>query len=625
MTDPAEHRRRLADLRGELARQGLAGFIVPHADEHQSEYLPPSAERLAWLTGFTGSAGTAIVLADAAAVFVDGRYTLQVRSEVDPELFTPEHLIDTPPAKWLTAHARSGDRIGYDPWLMTVAEVRRLEAACKEVGAGLVAVDENPIDRVWTDRPSPPVGAVSLHPVELAGEGAADKIARLQATLAEKKVDAAVLGQADSIAWTFNLRGSDIAHNPVALAWAILPEAGKPALFIDGRKLSNAVRASLSEQADINEPDRLVAALTALGRDKARVLVEPRTTAQAVAATIVGAGGEVVEGADPAALPKARKNDTEIAGARRAHIRDGAAMIRFLAWLDANAETGQLDEIAAADRLAVLRADTAKADGAELIDLSFDTISGAGPNGAIVHYRVNPTTSRRLEPGSLYLVDSGAQYRDGTTDIARSVPIGAPTAEQRDRFTRVLKGMIAIATLRFPAGTTGVQIDAFARRPLWDAGLDYDHGTGHGIGSFLSVHEGPASISKRGEVPLEPGMLLSDEPGYYKAGAYGIRIENLVLVTPPTPIAGGDREMLGFETLTLCPIDRRLITLDLLTPAEIAWIDAYHAAIPGAVGRLLDESERAWLADKTAPLAGIKAEDETRVPGAAPARTDSAI
>jgi Xaa-Pro aminopeptidase len=603
MTEPADHRKRLADLRGELAHQGLAGFIVPHADEHQSEYLPPSAERLAWLTGFTGSAGAAIVLADAAAIFVDGRYTLQVRSEVDPDLFTPEHLIEMPPSKWLGEHARPGDRIGYDPWLITVAEVRRLEAACKEAGAELVAVDENPVDRIWADRPSPPLGAVSLHPVELAGETAADKIARLQATLTDKKVDAAVLGQADSIAWTFNLRGADIAHNPVALAWAILPETGKPALFVDSRKLSNAVRAGLSAQADISEPDRLVAALTALGRDKARVLVEPWSTAQAVAATIVEAGGEVVEGADPAALPKARKNETEIAGARNAHVRDGAAMIRFLAWLDTHAETGELDEITAAGRLATFRAETAAADGVELIDLSFDTISGAGPNGAIVHYRVSPETSRRLEPGSLYLVDSGAQYRDGTTDITRTVPVGAPTPEMRDRFSRVLKGMIAIATLRFPAGTTGLQIDAFARRSLWEAGLDYDHGTGHGIGSFLSVHEGPASISRRGEAPLEPGMILSDEPGYYRTGAYGIRIENLVLVTPPAPISGGEREMLGFETLTLCPIDRRLIARDLLTAAEIAWIDVYHAAIPGAVGRLLDDDERAWLATKTAPLA----------------------
>ncbi len=602
MSEDQEHRRRLAELRAELTRQGLQGFIVPHADEHQSEYLPASAERLAWLTGFTGSAGVAVVLADEAAIFVDGRYTLQVRTQVDTDIFAPEHLIDTPPSTWLKAHANPGDRIGYDPWLMTMAEVKRLAAACEETGAELVAVAENPIDRVWTDRPAPPLGPVSLHPVALAGEDTAAKIARLQETLAEKKVDAAVLGQADAIAWTFNIRGADIAHNPVALAFSILPRSGKPSLFIDGRKLSNAVRAGLAADVDIEEPERFEAALSGLGRDKARVLLEPRTTPQAIATAITEAGGTAVDGADPAALPKARKNPTEIAGTRAAQVRDGAAMVRFLAWLDASAGSGTIDEIAAAEKLAEFRAATAKADGSELIDLSFDTISGAGPNGAIVHYRVTPETNLTLEPGSLYLVDSGAQYRDGTTDITRTVAIGEPSEEMRDRFTRVLKGHIAIATTRFPSGTTGAQIDAFARRPLWQAGLDYDHGTGHGVGAFLSVHEGPASISKRGDVPLEPGMILSDEPGYYKTGVYGIRIENLVLVTPPAAVPGGDREMLGFETLTLCPIDRRLIAVGLLDPAEIAWVDAYHAAIPGAVGRLLDDAERAWLARATAPL-----------------------
>ena len=603
MTDSDPHRDRLARLRAELAREGLSGFIVPHADEHQSEYLPASAERLAWLTGFTGSAGTAIVLATRAAVFVDGRYTLQVASEVDADLFAHVHLVETPPSQWLKANAASGDRIGYDPWLMTAAEIRRLEAACAAVGAELVAVAANPVDRIWTDRPAPPTGAVSLHPVALAGETAEDKIARLQALLAEDKADAAVLGQADSIAWTFNLRGADIAHNPVALAWAILPRAGKPTLFIDGRKLSNTVRDALSALADISEPSRLDDALAALGRDKATVLIEPRATAIAVANAISAAGGTVIDGADPVSLPKARKNATEIAGSHSAHVRDGAAMVRFLAWLDAGAASGTVDELAAADRLAAFRAETAKADGSELVDLSFDTISGAGPNGAIVHYRVSPATNRRLESGSLYLVDSGAQYRDGTTDITRTVAIGTPDAEMRDRFTRVLKGHIAVASARFPAGTTGVMLDAYARRPLWEAGLDFDHGTGHGIGSFLSVHEGPASISKRGDVPFEPGMILSDEPGYYKTGAWGIRIENLILVTPPSAIPGGERPMLGFETLTLCPIDRRLIDTALLTREEIAWVDAYHARLSPELGHLLADDEQTWLAEATRPLA----------------------
>ncbi|MCP4386124.1 MAG: aminopeptidase P family protein [Hyphomicrobiales bacterium] len=602
MSTSIDPRRRLADLRSELTRQGLSGFIAPHADEHQSEYLPPSAERLAWLTGFTGSAGTAIVLADEAAIFVDGRYTLQVGNEVDSALFTPKHLVETPPSEWLKSHARPNDRIGYDPWLMTIANVRKLETACKDAGAELVSVERNPIDAIWSDQPDPPMGAVTLQSDELAGEAANAKLEGLREALGEANADATVVGLADAIAWTFNLRGSDIAHNPVALAWAILRTSGRPTLFIDGRKLTNAVRVALAEQADIEAPEALGDSLAALGRDGARVLLETASSAAAISAAITDAGGTVVEGADPTALPKARKNPAEITGSRRAHVRDGAAMVRFLAWLDANVEEEAIDEIAAAEKLAAFRAETAAADGSELIDLSFDTISGAGPNGAIVHYRVSPETSRLLEAGSLYLVDSGAQYRDGTTDITRTIPIGKPDAEMRDRFTRVLRGMIAVATARFPRGTNGIQLDVLARQALWDAGLDYDHGTGHGVGSFLSVHEGPANLSKRGTVALEPGMILSDEPGYYKTGAYGIRVENLVLVKPPENMPGGDRPMLGFETLTHCPIDRRLIDPELLSAAEITWIDEYHAGLLETLGHLLDDAERAWLKAATKPL-----------------------
>ncbi len=598
-----EHAQRLAGLRKELARAGLTGFIIPHADEQQSEYLPPSAERLAWLTGFKGSAGTAIVLADAAAIFVDGRYTLQVRAETDAALFAPEHLIDNPPLKWLAAHLKSGDFIGYDPWLMTVAEVRRYSDTCKAAGATFVAVDDNPLDRVWSDRPAAPLGAVMLHPVELSGEAAADKIARLQATIAEKHADAAVMGLTDSIAWTFNIRGSDISHNPVALAFALLPTAGKPTLFIDGRKLSNAVRDGLAELAEIREPGALNASLAALGRSGAKVMLDPQTTADAIADAIRGAGGTVVEGADPAVLPKARKNATELAGARRAHIRDGAAIVRFLAWMDQVGPTGTIDEIAAAEKLKALRAETATRDGSEMIDLSFDTISGVGPNAALPHYRVSPKTSRVIAPDTLYLIDSGAQYRDGTTDITRTIPIGTPTPEMRDRFTRVLKGHLAVAMAHFPVGTSGAQIDTLARQYLWAVGLDFDHGTGHGIGSFLNVHEGPARISKLGTVPLEAGMILSDEPGYYKTGEYGIRIENLIVVTPAEVISGGDRPMHGFETITFAPIDRRLIDPKLMTPDEIAWLDAYHASLAGKLGGLLDDEERAWLAAACRPLA----------------------
>ncbi len=599
----AQHGVRLAGLRKELAEAGLTGFIIPHADEHQSEYLPPSAERLAWLTGFEGSAGTAIVLAREAAIFVDGRYTLQVRTQTDAALFAPEHLIENPPVKWLAAHLKAGERIGYDPWLMTSAEVRRLAEVCKEADAALVPVEANPIDRLWRDRPAAPEGAVTLHPIELTGEAAGAKIARLQTAIAEKKADAAVLGQTDSIAWTFNIRGSDIAHNPVALAFAILPAKGKPTLFIDGRKLSNAVRDALSELAEIREPAALGASLAALGKAHARVMLDPKTTAEAIAAAIREAGGTVSEAADPAVLPKARKNPTELAGARRAHIRDGAAVVRFLAWMDRVGPSGTIDEIAAAETLRAFRAETAEADGSELVDVSFDTISGVGPNGAIVHYRVSPETTRGIAPDTLYLVDSGAQYRDGTTDITRTIPIGTPTPEMRDRFTRVLKGHLAVAMARFPVGTSGAQIDTLARQWLWQAGLDFDHGTGHGIGSFLNVHEGPARISKLGTVPLEPGMILSDEPGYYKTGQYGIRIENLIVVTEPQEIAGGDRPMLGFETITFAPIDRRLIEPALMTAEEIAWLDAYHAGLPEKLNHLLDADERTWLAEACRPLA----------------------
>ncbi|MBN8994529.1 MAG: aminopeptidase P family protein [Rhizobiales bacterium] len=589
---------KLQRLRESLAREGLAGFLVPHGDEHQSEYPPPSSERLAWLTGFTGSAGFAIVLADKAAIFVDGRYTLQAAAQVDPA-FAREHLIENPPSRWLASNVKTGDRIGYDPWLLTIADVRRFTEAAAAAGAELVPLAANPIDAIWIDRPAPPLGAVAPHPASLAGEEATAKIARLQADLVAKKADTAVLAQSDSIAWLFNIRGSDVAHNPTALAFAVLPARGTPGLFIDGRKLSNSVRSELTALAEIESPASFVAGLAALAGK--RVLLDPATTADAIRKLVADAGGTILEGADPVALPKARKNEVELAGMRRAHLRDGAAMVRFLRWLDA-APPGTLDEIAVAEKLRDFRAEAAARDGMELVDLSFDTISGAGPNGAIVHYRVTPETNRKLEANSLYLVDSGAQYRDGTTDITRTIPIGFPTAEMRERFTLVLKGHIAIATARFPVGASGAQLDTLARIALWKAGLDYDHGTGHGVGAFLSVHEGPARISKMGTVPLEPGMILSNEPGYYKTGAYGIRIENLVIVAPPAPIPGGDRAMLAFETITLCPIDLRLVEPSLLSRDEIAWLDAYHAWVASSLAPLLDMADRDWLTEATRPI-----------------------
>ena len=592
---------RVALLRDRLKLAGLAGYVVPHADEHQSEYLPASAERLAWLTDFTGSAGAAIVLADKAAVFVDGRYTLQAADEVSPRVFEIVDLIGTPPAKWLGRNIAEGDRIGYDPMLFTVVEARRLERQCLIAGGELVAFEENLIDTLWTDRPQPPTAEISLHAVKYAGKSAADKIAKITAVLGEKKLDATVLTVADSVAWSFNIRGSDVPHNPAPLAFAIVRAKGKPKLYVDGRKLTNAIRNELVEIAEIAEPWALAADLQALGRANKKVSIDGSSAPARFGQLITEAGGKLVEARDPANLLKSRKNKAELAGAQRAHLRDGIAMVRFLAWLDREAPSGDIDEITAVEMLERIRTKTAADDGGELADISFDTIACAGPNGAIVHYRVTRQSNRKLEQDSLFLIDSGGQYRDGTTDITRTLAIGTPSAEMRTRFTLVLKGHIALARARFPAGTTGAQLDAVARAPLWNSGHDYDHGTGHGVGSFLSVHEGPARISKTGHVALETGMILSNEPGYYKPGAYGIRIENLVLVIEPKPIGGGDRQMHSFETLTLCPIDRRLIDESLLTEGERDWLDAYHASVREALSPRLAGEDLDWLEQAAQP------------------------
>lgn len=597
IADPRVGPPRLARLRTELGKRGLDGFLVPRADEHQGEYVAPSSERLRFISGFTGSAGLAAILAGEAAIFVDGRYTVQVREQVDQSAFKPLHLIDTPPADWLKARLKPGMRIGYDPMLHTVAAVRKYEKLCADADAALVACDDNPLDAIWSERPEPPLGAVTLHPIEYAGEEASDKIVRLTDTLENEKVDAAVLTQPDSIAWTFNIRGSDVSHTPLPLAFAILRRTDRPQLFIDGRKLSNTVRDALGELCDLAEPDDLMPALDALGKAGARVLVDPQIAGAAIAQRIAAAGGTVVDGRDPVLLPKALKNHAEIRGARTAHIRDGVAVSRFLAWLERTAPAGRLDEIAAAEKLEELRL----ASGV-LKDISFDSISAYGPHAAIPHYRVSRSSNLRIEPGSLYLIDSGGQYADGTTDITRTVAIGTPEPEMRDRFTRVLKGHIAISTARFPKGTSGAQLDTLARTALWQAGLDFDHGTGHGVGSYLSVHEGPQRIAKTGTTPLEAGMIVSNEPGYYKDGAYGIRIENLELVSELTDIAGGERPMHGFETLTLVPVDRSLVVAELLTDDERAWLDAYHAWVFTEIGPLVGDDTYHWLERATRPI-----------------------
>ncbi len=589
---------RVRALREELERRGMEGFLVPLSDEHQGEYIPASARRLKWLTGFAGSAGLCVVLKDEASVFVDGRYTLQVRQQVDTAVFTPRDVTDEPPAKWLKGIVRRGAAIGYDPWLHTVAEAERYAKALEEAGARLIAVEDNPVDAVWTDRPESPLGLVALHPDRLAGEDRAAKIARVAAAVAEAGADAAVLTQPDSIAWLLNVRGSDVPRAPLPLSFGIVRTEGRPQLFIDGRKLSNTVRDALEPEVDICEPVELEGAIEALGKAGRKVLVDRAGSAARIAHLVADSGGTVVAGRDPVALPKARKNAAELAGTREAHLRDGAAMVRFLAWLDREAPEGGLDEIAAAEALERFRRDT----GA-LKDLSFDTISAAGPNAALPHYHVGPQSNRPIRRDEIYLIDSGGQYEDGTTDITRTVIVGTPTAEMRDRFTRVLKGHIAVSRARFPKGTTGAQLDTLARIALWQAGLDFNHGTGHGVGVYLSVHEGPQRISKTGDVALEPGMILSNEPGYYREGAFGIRIETLVVVTEPAEIEGGDKPMMGFETITFAPIDRRLVEPALLLPEERAWLDGYHAEVRERIGpRITDPADREWLEAATLPL-----------------------
>lgn len=582
----------LVALRAELKARGLDGFIIPRADAHQGEYVPPADERLAWLTGFTGSAGLAVALEESAAVFVDGRYTLQAASQVDGEAFAIRPLHEEPAGEWIAANATKGAQIGFDPWLHGKTEVDALKAALEKIGAEAVPVDSNPLDAVWSDRPAPPAAPIRPHPISLAGEGSAEKRARIGKLINEKGADAAVLTLPDSIAWLLNIRGSDIPRNPVPLVFAILHANGKAALFIrPGQDAEPGLAKHLGPDVTRHSRDEFLNVLEGIS---GKVLLDRRSAPLAVAAALKA---EIVWGEDPCILPKALKNEAEVEGARAAHLRDGAAMCRFLAWLDREAPSGALTEIAIAKRLESER----RATNA-LMDISFDTISGAGPDGAIVHYRVTEATDRALSPGEIMLIDSGGQYQDGTTDITRTITVGEPPEGARRANTLVLKGMIAISTARFPKGTTGRDLDTLARAALWRAGFDYDHGTGHGIGAYLCVHEGPQSLSRRGAVPLQPGMMLSNEPGYYRAGAFGIRIENLLLVEGASLPEGGDREMLGFETLTLAPIDRRLIDRDLLAHEERAWLDGYHARVLAELRPLLEGEDVTWLEAACAPL-----------------------
>ncbi|MBX3574187.1 MAG: aminopeptidase P family protein [Mesorhizobium sp.] len=600
-SNPAQGPARVARLREWLRRNSLDGFIVPRSDEHQGEYVTARAERLQWLTGFTGSAGAAVILSDSAQIFVDGRYTLQVRHQVDLSVFTVQNLIDMPPAKWLGENASNGSRIGFDPWLHTVAEAKALIAALEKRGAELVALRHNPVDEIWDDQPGPPLETVDIQPFDYAGELAKDKLSRMAESLRKEGVTHTVLTDPSSLAWAFNIRGRDVPHTPLALGFAIVAAEGSPLLFMDKRKLPRQTEAYLTQLADLFAPSALEDQLRALAEAEARIGLDFSLAAEKLRLIIEESGGTVLSFADPARLPRATKNAAELAGARNAHRRDGAAVSRFVRWLEAQ-PAGSVDEIAAVSALENLRIRTGDELQMPLRDISFDTISGAGPNGAIIHYRVTTATNRTLGPGELFLLDSGAQYQDGTTDITRTFPVGEPDTEMRERYTLVLKGMIQISMLRFPVGTRGADIDAFARAALWKAGLDYAHGTGHGVGSFLSVHEGPQRIAKTGMEKLLPGMILSNEPGYYKEGAYGIRLENLIVVTEPEPVEGGDIPMHRFETLTLVPFDKRMIVTAMLTREEFDWLNAYHARVRNEVAALLSAEERAWLEAATSPF-----------------------
>jgi Xaa-Pro aminopeptidase len=581
---------RVAALREALARQSLDGFLVPRADAHQNEYVPKSAERLAWLTGFTGSAGFAVVLPEEAAIFVDGRYAIQARQEIDGKIFKPIDIAETAPSAWLAEHASEGARIGYDPWVHTSGQIERFAKAVAEKKIELVALDANPIDALWTDRPAEPAGPVTIHPARYAGETAAAKIKKLRAAL--KGADAALMSDPHAICWAFNIRGADVAHTPIALCFALLPKDGAPALYIDEAKLDARTRAALEKFLTLRAPDALVDDLKKAGGRGETALFDAATAPAKLVETLRDAGGKPRVADDPAALPKAIKNKAELAGARAAHIRDGAALTRFLAWFAEAAPKGALTEISAAEAL-----ETFRRENGDLRDISFPTISAFGEHAAIPHYRVTEKSNLRIGRG-VYLVDSGAQYLDGTTDVTRTVVVGRASKQLKDHFTRVLKGHIAVARAVFPKGVSGAQLDAFARRYLWEAGLDFDHGVGHGVGSYLSVHEGPQRISKMGGTPLQPGMILSNEPGYYRAGEYGIRLENLVIVEK-REIAGAEREMYGFETITLAPFDLNCVEPRLMSPEEIAWLNAYHAHVRKTLSPLVDAKTRKWLREAT--------------------------
>lgn len=588
---------RLKALRREISARGLDGFIIPRADEHQGESVPSRADRLLWLTGFAGSAGVAVVLADKAAIFIDGRYTLQVESEVRADDFERRHLIEDPPSDWVAANLGKR-RLGYDPWLHTVPGLKRMAEAVTKAGGELVPVRGNPVDAIWSNQPSAPLSPMRVQSLDHAGRSAADKIADVAADLTENGEAAAILSEPSSVAWLLNIRGGEIPDTPVSLGFALVEASGAVTLFTDPRKVTADVRAWLPETVTVQKREAMAGMIDAISADGGTIRLDSGSTPSWFLNRVEQAGGTPVVGDDPCMMAKACKNEAEIAGTRAAHIRDGAALTTFLAWLDHATRAGsniEVDELSAAAKLAECRKQVEGYRGG-----SFETISGFGPNGAVVHYRASERTNRRFEAGSLYLVDSGGQYPDGTTDVTRTIAIGEPDDDQKKHFTAVLRGHIALAMARFPKGTNGIALDAMARGPLWQIGADFDHGTGHGVGSHLGVHEGPQRISKAGVVALKPGMIVSNEPGYYRTDAWGIRIENLVVVEEDD--GPSERPMLRLSTITKAPIDRRLIVVEDMTPAEITWLDAYHAEVCETLTPLVDGETLAWLKDATRPI-----------------------
>ncbi|MEH6630786.1 MAG: aminopeptidase P family protein [Halopseudomonas aestusnigri] len=594
------HTSRLNALREQLKKDGLDGFVIPRTDEHQGEYVPPQAQRLAWLSGFTGSAGMGVALVDRAAIFVDGRYTIQVRQEVEESLFAYKHLIDEPAHEWLSKNVQPGMRIAYDPWLQSENQIKVLRKGVEKAGGELVPVENNPVDTVWVDQPLRPCTKSMPYDLQYAGRSSREKREEIGKMLAESDADCAVLSLPDSVAWLLNVRGEDVDHTPLVLSFAVVHADSSVQWFVDSEKVTSETLSALDNKVEVAEPGALESRLVAFAREGKSVLVDPATCPERITSVLEKNGAKLVRAMDPVMKPKARKNDTELNGIRAAHIRDGTAMVQFLKWVTESATNragtdNPVTEMEAAEKLHSFRKDVPM-----FRDLSFDTISGAGPNGAMCHYKVSDESSISLKMDEIFLIDSGGQFLDGTTDITRTVIIGAPTEEMKDRFTRVLMGHISLATAKFPKGTNGMQLDSLARRPLWDVGLDFDHGTGHGVGCFLGVHEGPQRIAKGSSpVALEPGMFLSNEPGYYKAGEYGIRIENLIIVRDIGQMVGLDTPLYDFETVTLCPIDLRLVEPAIMSSGEIKWLNDYHAWVRKELSPLLDAEQKDWLEEAT--------------------------